>query len=387
MKKDSEPRLALIGCGGIAGGGGDAKAGHLLSLEKMGLHVSTYCDVNLALARKRREQFGPATAQVTDDAQKVFDDPAIDAVIICTRHDSNAPLAVRAAEAGKHVFVEKALALTERACQDVIDAQKRTGRKIMVGFSKRYTPAYKALMPLKGLAKLLVAQCSEPAWDSYDFWGKDPVSGGGQAFMCGIHVADMLLELAGSDPVRIMAMGELHDTDGRSEGQESVKTSGGNPNCADKQAGSNVGLPVGAVEPSQRKPLGHPAARPAPNSPRPTVINKAYALVEFANGVHGIFASGDTGDCSHLSKFSLEFHTGQGVAVAHERLKYLTVSNIPGLDNVREEDEHFDDVMRDFVRCVRDDLPAPVGPVEGLRATRLIVRIIESIRTGGPVKW
>jgi predicted dehydrogenase len=385
--KIPEPRLALIGCGGIAGGGGDAKGGHLLSLEKMGLHVSTYCDMDLALARKRRDQFGPATAQVVDDAQKVFDDPAIDAVIICTRHDSNAPLAVRAAEAGKHVFVEKALALTERACQDVIDAQKRTGRKIMVGFSKRYTPAYKALMPLKGLAKLLVAQCSEPAWDSYAFWGKDPVSGGGQAYMCGIHVADMMLELAGSDPVRIMAMGELHETVVRGEGQASVKTSGGASNCADKQAGSHVGLPVGAVEPSEGKTLSHPAPCPAPNSPRPTILNKAYALVEFANGIHGIFATSDTGDCSYLSKFSLEFHTGQGVAVAHERLKYLTVSNIPGLDNVREEDEHFDDEMRDFVRCVRDDLPVPVGPVEGLRATRLIVRIIDSIRTGGPVKW
>ena len=333
MKKDPELNLALIGCGGIAGGGGDVKAGHLLSLEKLGLHVSTYCDMNLALARKRREQFGPATAKVTDSAQTVFDDPAIDAVIICTRHDSNAPLAVRAAEAGKHVFVEKALALSERACQDVIDAQKRTGRKIMVGFSKRYTPAYKALMPLKGQAKLLVAQCSEPAWDSYDFWGKDPVSGGGQAYMCGIHVADMMLELAGSDPVRIMAMG-------------------------------------GPVSPAG-----------------PTILNKGYALVEFASGIHGIFATSDTGDCSHLSKFSLEFHTGQGVAVAHERLKCLTVSNIPGLADVREDDEHFDHVMRDFVRCVREDLPVPVGPAEGLRATRLIVRIIDSIRAGGPVKW
>ena len=109
--------------------------------------------------------------------------------------------------------------------------------------------------------------------------------------------------------------------------------------------------------------------------------------MEFAGGIHGIFASSDTGDCSHLSKFSLEFHTGQGVAVAHERLKYLTVSNIPGLANVREEDEHFDEVMLDFVRCIRDDLPVPVGPAEGLRATRLIVRIIDSIRAGGLVKW
>lgn len=329
----SQPRLALIGCGGIAGGGGEEKGGHLLSLEKMGMRVATYCDVNLELARKRRQQFGPADANVTADPAEVFADPGIDAVIICTRHDSNAPLTVRAAKAGKHVFVEKALALSIEACQAVIDAQNRTGRKIMVGFSKRYTPAYKALMPLKGQAKLLVAQCYEPTWDSYDFWGKDPISGGGQVYMCGIHVADMMLELAGSEPVRVTATG-------------------------------------GPVTPAG-----------------PTIINKAYALVEFANGTHGVFASSDTGDCSMLSKFSLEFHTGLGVAIAHERLKHLTVSNIPGLAPLREEDEHFDHVMRDFVRCLREDLPVPVGPAEGLRTTRLVVRIIESIRAGAAVSW
>ena len=386
MEQHSQPRLALIGCGGIAGGGGAEKAGHLLALEKMGLHVRTYCDVNLDLARRRREQFGPADAKVTAQADEVLADPDIDAVIICTRHDSNAPLAVRAVKAGKDVFVEKALALSVEACQAVVDAkadrQEDHGRVLEAVYA-----GVQGAMPLKGKARLLVAQCSEPTWESYDFWGKDPLAGGGQAFMCGIHTADMMLELAGSEPVRVVAMGELSDEtragSAPSKGEEREAKGAGH--------GEDVEREAWRVERNGKKIQTSPDSsplRPTPHAPRPTVINKAYALVEFANGCHGIFASSDTGECGLLSKFSLEFHTGSGVAVAHERLKYLTVTNIPGLENLREEDEHFDHVMLDFVRCIRDDLPAPVGPTEGLRATRLIVRIVESIRSGGaPVGW
>jgi len=329
--KLNELRLGLIGCGGIAGGYGEEKGNHLLALEQMGVTVDTYCDLDRGAAERRLRQYGGR--RVTTDPAEVFADPDLHAVIICTRHDSHAALAVAAARAGKHVFIEKPLALTEEQCAQVLDAERRYGVKMMVGFSKRYTPALRALAPLRGRATSIVVEATEPAWGPEWFWGMDPVAGGGQVFGCGSHIADALLWLADSEPTRIMA----------------------------------TGGPV--------TPVG------------PTSLNRVYALVEFAGGLQAVFVSGDIGGNERLSKFSIQFYTGRGCAVAYNRLKDLEVNNIPGLEPVHEPDEHFGDTIRDFVRCVVEDAPSPIPVEAGLRATRLLERMIASIRAGQPFAW
>ena len=326
-----KPRLALIGCGGIAGGYGDEKWGHLLSLEELGIRVDTYCDTNLAAAERRLRQYGGR--RVTASAEEVFEDAAIDAVLICTRHDSHADLAVAAAKAGKHVFIEKPLALNEQECQRIVEAQRQFGVKIMVGHSKRYTPAVKALAEMRGRAQAIIVENTEPTWVPADNWATNPVQGGGQVFLCGIHSADSLLYLAASEPLSIYAIG-------------------------------------GPVTPAG-----------------PAAINRAYAVIDFENGMKGVFVSGDVGGGDYLSKFSIQFYTGKGCAVAHNRLKDLEVTDIPELKPVHAAGENFNDVMRDFVRCLTEDKPSPIPPEEGLRATRLAQRMIESIRRGGPVSW
>lgn len=324
-------RLALIGCGGIAGGYGEDKSGHLLALEQMGCKVHTYCDQQAALAEQRLRQYGGVCA--TDRPEDVFSDPSIHAVIICTRHDSHAPLAVQAARAGKHVFVEKPLALTVEACQEVVDAARVNRVKVMVAFTKRFTPAFSALEKLRGQAKLIVVRCTESEWGTEFWWGQDPVSGGGLSFMSGTHMADALLWFSDSSPVRVFATG-------------------------------------GPVSPSG-----------------PTRIDKAFAVVDFSNGCRGVFINADTGVSDYLSKFSLEFYTGQGCAVAHRRLTALEVTNIPGLEPLQSDTENFGGAIRAFLDSIRRDTPSPIPPEVGLQATQLLQTMIESIRTGQPVLW
>jgi predicted dehydrogenase len=297
----------------------------------MGIRVDTYCDVSLAAAERRLQQYGGRRA--TAHAGEVFEDPAIDAVLICTRHDSHADLAVAAAKAGKHVFIEKPLALNEKECLRIVEAEGRFGVKIMVGHSKRYTPAVRALAEMRGRAQAIVVENTEPAWDAGDSWPTDPVQGGGQAFLCGIHSADSLLFLAASEPATIYAIGG-----------------------------------------------------PVTNS-GPSAINRAYAVIDFENGMKAVFLSGDVGGGDFLSKFSIQFYTGKGCAVAHNRLKDLEVTDIPELKPVHASDENFSGVMRDFVSCLIENMPSPIPPREGLKSTRLIERIIESIRRGQPVRW
>jgi predicted dehydrogenase len=332
MKTDNGAlRLGVIGCGGIAGGYGEEKGLHLLALEQLGVPVKTYCDIRLPAAQRRLAQFGGERA--TTDPADIFRDPDIGAVLICTRHDSHAPLAIAAAAAGKHVFVEKPLALTEAECEAVVAAGRKHGVKIMVGFTKRSTPALRALAPLRGRARTIVVEAIEPAWGPEPFWGMDPLAGGGQVFMCGTHIADALLWLADSEPVSIYASG-------------------------------------GPVTPSG-----------------PTCLDKVHAVIEFANGTHGVFVSGDMGASERLSKFSIQVYTGKGGAVATNRWMDLDVTGIPGVESVHGGTENFGDAMRDFVDCIRHDRPSPIPPEDGLRATRLIVRMIESIRRRQPVPW
>ncbi len=330
--KPNELKLALIGCGGIAGGYGDQKGGHLLALEQMGLQVDTYCDTDLARAERRLQQYGGRRA--TADVSTIFADPTIHAVLICTHHGSHTALAVAAARAGQHVFIEKPLALTTALCAEVVEAERRYGVTMMVGFSKRFTPAFRALAPLRGRALAIVAEATEPAWGPEWFWGMDPIQGGGQAFGCGSHLADALLWLADDEPLSVSAIG-------------------------------------GPVTPSG-----------------PTSLDRVYATIDFVGGLKAVFISGDIGDNQRLSKFSLQVFTGKGCAVAHNRFKDLEVYNIPGLAPAHENDEHFGDTMRAFVECVSAGTPSPIPLQEGLRATRLMELMIESIRRGGaPIPW
>jgi len=78
--------------------------------------------------------------RATTDVEAALADPAVDTVYLLTRHDTHARLAIRALQAGKHVFVEKPLALTEEELDAVADAARASGRMVMVGFNRRFAP-------------------------------------------------------------------------------------------------------------------------------------------------------------------------------------------------------------------------------------------------------
>jgi predicted dehydrogenase len=74
-------------------------------------------------------------------AFSVIEHPGVDVVVIATPHDTHAELATMALKAGKHVWCEKPLALTEEELRDVELAWAASGRQLMVGFNRRWSPA------------------------------------------------------------------------------------------------------------------------------------------------------------------------------------------------------------------------------------------------------
>jgi predicted dehydrogenase len=138
-------------------------------------------------------------------------DPSIDAVDLCLPTYLHAEAAIAALEAGKHVLVEKPMALNAADCQRMIDAGEANGNLLMVGQVLRFWGEYLPLMEAVRTGSLgrlrsldLRRQCAAPAWGG---WLRDAVKSGGGAFDLLIHDVDLCVGMLGV-PDAYSAMGD-----------------------------------------------------------------------------------------------------------------------------------------------------------------------------------
>jgi predicted dehydrogenase len=139
--KTAPVRLALIGAGNFTR---TTHLPHLKALEKK-VQVSAVCAATAGSAATLARQIGAGITAT--DYRAVLKDPSIDAVLITTRHDTHAAMTRDAIQAGKHVFVEKPLALTLEELGS-IDAALRASDKpplVMVGYNRRFAPSTRRL--------------------------------------------------------------------------------------------------------------------------------------------------------------------------------------------------------------------------------------------------
>ena len=139
------------------------------------------------------------------DASQVIEEKDVDCVFILSRHDSHAPLTIAALNAGKHVFVEKPLALSDSELEGVIEAQAHSGKNVMVGFNRRYARLAREM-------KAHFAGRTQPLSISYranvgyrppEHWLHHPEQGGGVILGEACHLIDYCCWLADSEPVEV----------------------------------------------------------------------------------------------------------------------------------------------------------------------------------------
>ena len=133
-----------------------------------------------------------------------------DVVSINTWPDTHADFAIRAFEAGAHVFIEKPLAETAEDAQRVVDTAHRLNRKLVVGYALRHHPSWIRLVEIaKTLGKPLVMrmnlnqQSIGPAWT----WHKNLLKSLSPIVDCGVHYVDVMCQMTGARPVRVNGMG------------------------------------------------------------------------------------------------------------------------------------------------------------------------------------
>jgi predicted dehydrogenase len=179
--------VAIVGCGAI----GRKRASTLA-----GARLAVCADIDRARAEGLARSSSGAVA--TDDWRAAVQDRDVDVVIVSTTNDMLTEIAVGAIEAGKDVLVEKPAARSVAEIDRLIDAARRSGRLVRVGFNHRYHPALQKARQLVDsgvLGDLMFVRGryghgGRPGYDTE--WRADPSrSGGGELIDQGVHLIDL----------------------------------------------------------------------------------------------------------------------------------------------------------------------------------------------------
>ena len=261
-----------------------------------------------AVNAQRKFQFADAGT----DIEAVLEDPRIDAVFIVTRHSSHADLTCRALEAGKAVFVEKPLALTESELNRILETVDETGNdRLMVGFNRRFSPLLVEMRARFG-------QSAEPTSARYlvnagrlgsDSWYRDREVEGSRFVGEGGHFVDTVSWWIGSDPVEVVTM----VAGGPDEVQVSLRYGDGSLATISYLTTMHRRFPKETFEVSR-------AGRTArlDNFKRTTVWSGGRARV------HRVFGSQDKGQSAEISAFLESVRTGRPMPISLESLAATT---------------------------------------------------------------
>lgn len=323
MSSHRTVRVALIGCGSYG-----AQHARFLSTFA-GVELCAVADLAAARADDFAREYRAGYA--TTDVGRVWADPDIEAVWICTQHHTHAPLAEQAAAAGKHIFLEKPLALTLADCDRIVTAVERSGVIAALGYKLRFFPAVQAARAFITQPMLTTAHVIDDHWPA-DFWANDPVQGGGNVLSQGCHMVDTVLHLHATPPVRVYA-------------------AGGNRN--------------------------HPSR---------DIVDTAQITLTFADGAVAGIAVGDVGVPPHASKFALQTSDGTRSLSLYNRLNSLmTRENQTVTEHPAWPEDGAAVIDTPFLAAVATGGSSPVTVRSARRTTAVVLAAIESIKTGRAV--
>lgn len=318
VTRATRPSQGKIGVA-VVGAGNFARGFHIPNLQANHAFQIEAVVSGGASAAQVAEKAGARLA--TTDLAAALADPAVDAVVISTRHHLHAEQAIAAAEAGKHIFVEKPLSLTVANAEAILQAAAKHNVLLTIGFNRRLAPTALALKrALKGIPspKMLVFRVNAgPLPPAH--WLNDRAEGGGRLLGEGVHFIDFLCGMLDADPVTVGAQGSA-------DGQNFVVT------------------------------------LRFPDDSLGTVI---YA------------AQGDPG----FAKERVEVFAGGGVAVLDD-FRELTFSGMAGQSVKGKPDKGHAALLANFGGAIRGKADLAIIGLDGLRATRIALAAYDSMRLG-----
>jgi polar amino acid transport system substrate-binding protein len=317
---------------GLIGAGGYAQQVLLPNFRAAGAEFCSIASASGVSARDVGTKYG--FARFLSDAQSVIDDADANLIVIATRHGSHAELAMLALERGKHVFVEKPLALNDAELDRVLEAAARSEGQLLVGFNRRFSPlAARAREFFVGRqSPLSIVYRVNAGRIPREHWTQDATEGGGRIIGEVCHFIDLMQFLTGAAPGSVYAEAVAGD--------------------------------------------------------REKLIREDSVLItlQFQDGSNGVIAYLAEGDRS-LAKERIEiFGEGKIFVVEDFRSARLYAGGREKRETLRQQDKGQAEETRVACAVVAEGKPAPITLLELEATTRATFRIKDSLRTRQPMK-
>ena len=189
-------RIGIVGCGGIANGK------HLPSLKAINrADIVAFCDLIPERAEKACAEYGAEGAKTYTDYHRLLEDKSIDVVYVLTPNRMHAQVSIDALNAGKHVMCEKPMAKTAADARAMVEAAKKSGKKLTIGYQHRHKPEaryLKSVIERGDLGDIYYAHAYAIRRRGTPNWGvflNEYEQGGGPLIDIGTHSLDLTLYL------------------------------------------------------------------------------------------------------------------------------------------------------------------------------------------------
>jgi predicted dehydrogenase len=340
-------RIAFIGTGFIGL--------HQMKLLRHlpGVEIVAAADISERQLNKVKESHG--VERVYTDYKKMLREVTdVDAVSICTPNGLHAENSIYALEAGKHVLVEKPMAMSAREAQRMVDTARRMGRQLVVGYQHRFEPRSKMIhdqIAAGAFGKILYVRAQGlrrrgiPSWGVF---GRKDLQGGGPLIDLGVHIVETAHYLMGA-PRPVTATGATF--------------------CYIGNKPCQVNVPWG--------PWDHQTY---------TVEDLAVGTVRFDNGsmmtIESSFAAHIEKDVWNISimgeKGGANWETGQLFLDQGGYMMNMTAAHVGTWD-------HFEYKMRHFVEVCRDGRTNEIPPEHALMVQKILDGVYASAEQGREV--
>jgi predicted dehydrogenase len=187
-------KAGIIGCGGIANGK------HMPSIKKVSdIEMVAFCDIIEERAVKAAKEYGDKDSKVYTDYKELLKDAKIDVVYVLTPNKDHSYITIEALEAGKHVMCEKPMAKTSAEAKAMVEAAKKAGKLLTIGYQNRQRPDtqyLKKAVARGDLGEIYFAKAHAVRRRAVPTWGvflDEEKQGGGPLIDIGTHALDITL--------------------------------------------------------------------------------------------------------------------------------------------------------------------------------------------------
>jgi predicted dehydrogenase/threonine dehydrogenase-like Zn-dependent dehydrogenase len=193
---------------GIIGAGNFTKMTMLPALKGIGASYKFIASAGGVTGTALAKKYG--FSHSTTDYTEILKDQNVDLVLITTRHNEHAAMAAETLASGKHVFVEKPLALNVEQLEKIICAYKKANSSLTVGFNRRFSPHAIKVKSLIGEGQINVVATMNAGFIPQNVWVHDLNVGGGRIVGEACHFIDLITYFTGSKVTAVCmnAMGQ-----------------------------------------------------------------------------------------------------------------------------------------------------------------------------------